>query len=174
MSDDRLMPDNMIPADGGDDSLVLRPHWKTLTGPVLLLLLCVAGFVATVIYVPAGGLSGHAHAIIAGLLGLIVVAGVLPKLVRRQATVYTLTGSEIRARHGLLARRQETVPLHRVADLHTERSLSDRLFGAGTIVVGHSGLGDGLRLETVPHVKIVRQQIMAAADPDQTAEAAPE
>lgn len=166
MPDDTLLPDNTT--SGGGDRLVLRPHWKTLAGPLLLLLLCVAGFVAAVVYVPAAGLAGHAHAIIAAFLGVIVVAGVVPKMVHRQATLYTLTSSEIRARHGLLRRRQETVPLHRVADLHTERTLSDRLFGSGTIVVGHSGLGDGLRLETVPHVKTVRHQIMAAADPDQT------
>jgi uncharacterized membrane protein YdbT with pleckstrin-like domain len=142
--------------------LTNRSHGKTLTGPVLVLLLTV--FVATFAAVRAGReLTGPARtatvAAVAAAAVVIVVRRVLVPFLRWLTTTYTFTNRRFVARSGVLAREGRTVPLDRIAGIDVEMGLLDRLLGGGTLVVSDAGEHGRFALHDVPRVEEVQTRV---------------
>ena len=51
---------------------------------------------------------------------------------------YTLTNERLKIEYGLLSRQTEEIELYRVQDLTVERTMFDRMFGVGNIII-HAG-----------------------------------
>ncbi|KAA8828162.1 PH domain-containing protein [Bifidobacterium myosotis] len=81
-------------------------------------------------------------------------------------TVYSLTPDALTVRSGLLFERVDTVKLFRITDLTVERSLLQRLFGLGSIVVDGFDQSTGGRvvLRNVTRVFAARDLIDRAVD----------
>jgi len=102
-------------------------------------------------YRPAGQLA------VAGL-GLLLALwwSVLPFL-RWRTTTYTVTTQRLITRRGILTTLGQDLPLLRVIDVSSERSLSDRLLGCGTLVVQTAAEAGPIVLRDVPDVELVHQ-----------------
>ena len=148
--------------DGEYVVLSTRPHGKTLTSPVLVLLL--TAFFATFAAGRAGReLTGPVRtALVAALVvlaALIVVRWVVLPFLRWLTTTYTFTTRRLVARSGVVAREGRNVPLDRIAGIDVEMGLLDRLLGCGTLVVCDAGEDGRIELHDIPRVEDVQTRI---------------
>jgi membrane protein YdbS with pleckstrin-like domain len=142
--------------------LTSRSHGKTLTGPVLVLLL--TAFLGTFAAVRVGRqLTGPPRAAAVGavlfLAVLVVARKVLVPFLRWLTTTYTFTNRRVVARSGVLTREGRTVPLDRVAGLDVEMGLLDRVLGCGTLVISDAGEDGRIELDDIPRVEEVQTRV---------------
>ena len=108
-------------------------HGKVLIGPTLwLLALAAAGGVLFGV-MPASWRPWSGWVATALAVGFAIPAYVLP-LLRWRTTTYTLTNHRLITRAGILNKVGHDVPVARITNVAYERSLSDRVFGCGSLV----------------------------------------
>jgi membrane protein YdbS with pleckstrin-like domain len=83
---------------------------------------------------------------------------VLPFL-RWRTRTYTLTTRRLVTRSGILSKRSHDLPLSRVNDVSSERGLTDRVLGCGTLVVQTAAEGGSIVLVDVPDVEHVHATV---------------
>lgn len=130
----------------------VRTHWKSLVAPVVLLfaVTALASFCAAL--VPAGA---HRHSVrlaIAVAAGLLVLRLTVWPFLEWVSTTYTLTDRRLVNRSGVLRRSGRDIPLRRISDVVYERTLSDRVFGCGTLVVSTANDTGETLIDDIPHV----------------------
>ncbi len=130
----------------------VRTHWRSLIAPVVLLLAVVAFTSFCAALVPAGQYRQPARLGIAVLGALLVLRLTVWPFIEWATTTYTLTDRRLVNRTGVLRRTGRDIPLDRISDVAYERSLSDRLFGCGTLVVYTAGDAGETLIDDVPHV----------------------
>lgn len=140
---------------GADEHVVLhlRTHVKALLGPAaaLILLGAASGLVAALLppeWTPLG------YYIEAGLVAILLIWLVIVPFARWYTTTYTITDRRVITRTGILTTRGHDVPLRRINNVSYEHSLSDRIFGCGTLVF-ETAAGQPLELHDVPRVERV-------------------
>lgn len=139
-------------APGEHVVLSVRTHWKALVGPIFLLFFvaALAGFGAAAL--PAG----RYHRV--GELGLAAIAAVLVlrltvwPFLQWLAETFTITDRRLAHRAGVVRKSGRDLPLARVADVSYDRSLWDRLFRCGTLVVQTAGEAGDIVFDDIPHV----------------------
>ena len=145
---------------GADEYEVIhtRTHAKALVGPALVLIVLGAAVGAGVALVPTEFRPVGQVAVAA--LGVIPLWFwvVLPFL-RWRTTTYTVTNRRLVTRRGVLNKVSLDVPLNRIHEVSQERSLSDRMFGCGTLQI-QTAAEDGLVvLADVPEVEHVHAEM---------------
>jgi len=145
---------------GADEYEVIhtRTHAKALVGPALVLIMLGAAVGAGVALVPTEFRPiGQVAVAVLGTLPLIWWV-VLPFL-RWRTTTYTVTNRRLITRRGVLNKVSLDVPLDRIHEVSQERSLSDRMFGCGTLQI-QTAAEDGLVvLADVPEVEHVHAEM---------------
>lgn len=146
-------------ADGESIVMELRPHARALVGPVLVLLAGagLGGYAAG--RVPEGDLQAAGRVAVAAVAVLLVARYALLPFLRWRATRVVVTDRRIVTRSGIVARTGRDVPLARVHDLAFSRTLIDRLFGSGTVVLSSAGERPALVLRAVPDVAVVQRRL---------------
>jgi len=139
--------------------LTLRPHWKALAGPVLILIACsvVGGFLATV--APDGDIKRWLVLAIAAVWLFVVVRWALWPLAIWFFTTYVITNKRLIIRTGVLSRSGHDVPLNRINDVAFSHSFWERLLGCGTLVVESAGERGQLTLHDIPRVEEVQRDL---------------
>lgn len=137
---------------GEREVMSVRTHWKSLVAPVVLLfaVTALASFCAAL--VPAGA---HRHSVrlaIAAAAGLLVLRLTVWPFLEWVSTTYTLTDRRLVNRSGVLRRTGRDIPLRRISDVVYERTLSDRVFGCGTLVVSTANDAGETLIDDIPHV----------------------
>ena len=147
--------------------LRLHPHWKTVIGPVLLLVLIVAALIAALVFLPG---SVDKPAVRLGIGAVAVVAAIaftaVPFL-RWRTTTYELTTRRLRLRSGILTRRGRDFPLARISDVSFSHGLLDRILGCGRLVVESAGEHGQLVLTEIPRVVDVQAQLFQLVEDEQ-------
>jgi uncharacterized membrane protein YdbT with pleckstrin-like domain len=135
--------------------LHLRPHGKSVVGPVLVLVLTLAGVIMAWVMLPdnEGGRIGLAL-VAAIMLYHAVRYGVHP-LVEWRCTHWVLTNERLLTQTGVIVRVRRDLPLNRVNDHALTQSLLDRVFGTGTLVIDSIG-EQSARLAGVPRAQQVQ------------------
>lgn len=144
---------------GQDEQLVhhMRTHIKRLFLPIIGCMLLLAGLIAGLIYMPTGWDPWGRGALgVVFVLGLIAI-GLMPYL-RWATTTFTITTRRIITRQGILNKTGHDIPLVGISDVSYERSLGDRIFGCGTLVLQTSA-DDPLRLDDIPRVESVHVEL---------------
>ncbi len=103
------------------------------------------------------GLRSDDRGAVAVLAAVVVLRRVLVPFLRWLTTTYTVTDRRYVARAGVLAREGRTVPLDRVTGLEVERTVLDRIFGCGTLVVSDGSEDGSVALRDVPRVEEVQR-----------------
>ena len=83
---------------------------------------------------------------------------VLPFL-RWRTTTYTVTNRRLITRRGVLNKVSLDVPLNRIHEVSQERSLSDRMFGCGTLQIQTAAEDGVVVLADVPEVEHVHAEM---------------
>lgn len=151
------LPSRML---GADEYEVLhtRTHAKALVLPALGLIAvgALVGAGAAVVpsdYRPVGQL------LVAALGAVVAVWWAVLPFLRWRSTTYSLTNRRLVMRTGLLTRVSVDLPLWRVRDLSTQRSLGDRVLGCGTLVAQTEGESGTVVLPDVPEVARVHRAV---------------
>ena len=119
--------------NGETELLHLRSHGKVLIGPTLWLLVLagLAGAAFAVMPTTWRPWSGWIVTLLA--VGCAIPMYLLP-LLRWRTTTYTLTNHRLITRAGIINKVGHDVPVARITNVAYERSLSDRIFGCGSLV----------------------------------------
>lgn len=155
----------------GDDEQVvmaMRPHWKEMVWPVLLLLLAspLATFLATII--PEGDVQPWLRLAVVLVAALIVVRWVVWPFLKWLTTSYVVTDRRLITRVGVIARHGRDMPLSKVNDVTFEHSsILERVLGCGTLVVESAGERGQLVLRDVPRVEEVQRDVYRLAEADE-------
>jgi membrane protein YdbS with pleckstrin-like domain len=115
---------------GEEVALEVRPHWWPLTGPAAVVVLALAGAVATAVE--------HLDRVVDAASGVVLVAALVwlvGRYARWAATALVVTTERVVWRRGLVVRRETEVPLGMVRDVALRQSLGQRLLRAGDLVV---------------------------------------
>jgi uncharacterized membrane protein YdbT with pleckstrin-like domain len=155
---------------GEDESVVmaLRPHWKELIAPTLVLLI-VCPLVTYAATVAPDGSAQTPLRIAALVVGLLILArwAVWPFL-RWLTTSYIVTDRRIITRVGIIARHGRDMPLSRINDVSFEHSgVLERLLGCGTLTVESAGERGQLVMRDVPGVEEVQRDVYRLAEEDE-------
>jgi uncharacterized membrane protein YdbT with pleckstrin-like domain len=147
-----------------DESIVyeLRPHWRALVVPAVLLLVTV-GVGA---YLLARWDNSTARWIIAIGMVVLLVGWVVRPFLYWMTTQYVFTDHRIIVRTGLIARRGRDMPLSRVNDVSFEHGIIERFLNCGTLVVESAGTQGQLIIHSVPNVEQVQRDIYRLHDED--------
>jgi membrane protein YdbS with pleckstrin-like domain len=149
----------------GEQSVeVLRPHWKTLVGPVLAAFLIVAAVLVGEVLVPSGREAAIERLAAAVVAIALLIWWLMYPLLRWRATRYELTTKRMRLRTGVVARNGSDIPLSRITDVSFRKSPLDRLLGCGTLVVEAAGEHAEIILPQVPHVERVSATLFQLAE----------
>ncbi len=139
-----------------DESIVVRTrtHGKALFWPSVGLVL-LGGLIGTGTALVPSDLRPVGQVLVAAL-GLAVGVWVIVRpFLRWLSTTYTITTHRLLTRRGILRRVGKDLPLIRVVDVSYDQSLSDRMFGCGTLEVQTAGENGTVALVDVPDVEHV-------------------
>lgn len=125
--------------------------------PVLVLFVLAAGLGVLLAALPAGAKPVGSWLLVA-LFAVAAVAFVLVPVLRWASTTYTVTNRRIMVRTGLFRRTGVDVALSRVAEISYTRTLADRAFGSGTVVIDTQGPAP-LQLRSVPDLAGVQSML---------------
>jgi len=133
----------------------LRPHWRKVAFPVILVPIVVglASYGITAV-------DNHIvrYIILAAALIILIWWSLRPYLFWL-TTRYVVTDRRVLMRDGVLSRTGRDVPLTRVNDVSFKRTIIERMFGSGTLVIESAGERGQVTLNDVPHVELVQRDI---------------
>lgn len=158
-------PDQLLATD---EKVVkhLHPHWITLVGPVLVLLVVVAAASFGIAAIPDGSAQNWLQlAILIVAAGILVVFTLVPVL-RWVTTHYVITSHRVMYRIGVLNRHGKDIAFTRITDVAYQQSLWDRIVKAGTLTVESAGEGPAQILDNVPNSDRIQQLINHLVEED--------
>jgi len=148
--------------------LVLRPHVKTLAGPILLFLLVVPAATFLAAIVPEGSVQSWLRGVIVlAALAVLVRWTFWPFLVWWN-TIYAVTSRRLVMRSGVFNRSGHDMPLTRLNDVSFEHTLFQRMLGCGTLVVESAGEHGQVTLVDIPKVERVQRTLYRLSDDART------
>jgi uncharacterized membrane protein YdbT with pleckstrin-like domain len=154
--------------DGEEVVLAMRPHWKEMVWPVIILL--VLSPLATFLFfvVPDGSARRWLRLAIVVVAVLVILRWVVWPFLVWLTTSYVVTDRRLITRVGVIARLGRDMPLSRVNDVTFEHSsLLERLLRCGTLVVESAGERGQLVLRDVPRVEEVQRDVYRLAEADE-------
>jgi uncharacterized membrane protein YdbT with pleckstrin-like domain len=154
---------------GADEHVVIhtRTHAKALILPALALILIGGAVGVGVALLPASARPVGTLAVLAVGLVLVLWWVVVPYL-RWWTTTYTVTNRRLITRSGILNKTGTDLPLNRINEVASERSLLDRMFGCGTLNISTAAEDGMVVLHDVPdaeHVHTEISELLFGTDP---------
>jgi uncharacterized membrane protein YdbT with pleckstrin-like domain len=151
-------PDNILD-EGEEIVLNLRPHWRRVAIPVVLIPI-VVGLASYLWFVlPDDKARGPLRiAVLVVALAVLLWWSLRPWL-RWLTTRYVMTTRRVVTRTGVLSRNGRDVPLTRINDVSFSHTVIERIFGSGTLVIESAGERGQIMLSDVPHVEAVQRDL---------------
>ena len=128
---------------------------------------------AAMAFLVVGGAAGGAvaaytqgpYGALVGLLALVGLALLAVSELRRRSTRYRVTTRTVDIERGVLDRKIDTLQLWRVRDVEFRQTLSQRMFGLGTLrLVTHDATTPETLLEGVADARTVFEELKRAAE----------
>jgi uncharacterized membrane protein YdbT with pleckstrin-like domain len=151
-------PDNILD-EGEEIVLNLRPHWRRVVFPVVLIPV-VVGLASYLWFVlPDDKARGPLRiAVLVVALAVLLWWSLRPWL-RWLTTRYVMTTRRVVTRTGVLSRKGRDVPMTRINDVSFSHTVVERIFGSGTLVIESAGERGQILLSDVPHVEAVQRDL---------------
>jgi hypothetical protein len=125
--------------EGEQVALRWRRHCYTLTGPVLILFLCSGGGGFLLGTLPDSGRHHVLRLIIGAAIALVALRWAVWPFLTWYGTSWLLTSRRLIISRGVWSKHGTDVPLGRVTGVSSNRSLLQRLCGAGRLSIGFAG-----------------------------------
>jgi len=149
-------------ADGETIQFELKPHWRALFVPIVVLIIIV--FLGTWLYFITTN-SILRYAILGA--GVIVVAwwAALPFL-RWFTTQFVFTNRRVIVRRGLLTKQGRDMPLSKVNNVSFSVPFMGRILNYGRLVIQSAGEDSDLDIDDVPNVEEIQRSVYALYEQD--------
>lgn len=154
--------------DGEEVVMAMRPHWKEMVWPAVVLILTspVATYLAAI--VPDGSAQKWLRLTIGVIAILVVLRWTVWPFLKWLTTSYVVTDRRIITRVGVVARLGRDMPISRINDVTFEHSgILERVLGCGTLIVESAGERGQLILRDVPRVEEVQRDVYKLAEADE-------
>jgi uncharacterized membrane protein YdbT with pleckstrin-like domain len=138
--------------DGEHVILSTRTHVKALLLPAVVLII-VAGLAGYLSSLPNGDHANVWRWVTWVIAGVLIAWFTVAPFLRWLLTTYTFTSRRLITRTGVFTRRGHDIPLNRISDISYEKSLIDRMFGCGTLVVSDASELGRVELRDIPRVE---------------------
>ncbi len=129
--------------------LSTRTHVKVLLLPAVVLII-VAGLAGYLSSLPSGDQAAAWRWVTWGIAAVLIGWFTVAPFLRWLLTTYTFTSRRLITRTGVFTRRGHDIPLNRISDISYEKSLIDRFFGCGTLVVSDASELGRVELRDIP------------------------
>jgi uncharacterized membrane protein YdbT with pleckstrin-like domain len=151
-------PDNILD-EGEEVVLDLRPHWRRVVFPVVLIPIVVG--VASYLWfvLPDGSSRGPLRIAVVVVAVAVLLWWSLRPWLKWLTTRYVMTTRRVVTRTGVLSRNGRDVPLTRINDVSFSHTVIERMFGSGTLVIESAGERGQVKLTDVPHVEDTQREL---------------
>jgi uncharacterized membrane protein YdbT with pleckstrin-like domain len=145
--------------DGEEVIRNLRPHWRRVVAPVALLPIVVGLASFGWFELPSGAARQPLRYVILVVALVVLLRWSVRPLLIWLTTRYVVTNRRVLMRNGVWSRTGRDVPLTRVNDVSFSRTIVERCFGSGTLVIESAGDRGQVLLHDVPTVEAVQRDI---------------
>lgn len=154
-------------ADGESIQFEMRPHWRSMVFPSIVLLVVVglAGF--GLAKVPDGTTGTVLTWIILAVALILVIGWFVRPLLTWLTTQYVFTNRRIITRTGIVARSGKDMPLSKLNDVQFNYTIIERALGCGTLTVSSASEDGALVIRNIPRVEEIQREIYHLAEVDQ-------
>jgi uncharacterized membrane protein YdbT with pleckstrin-like domain len=144
----------------------MRPHWRSMFFPSIVLILTVG--VASYLFavVPDGSAQGDLRWALLVVALLFIFFGFVRPLLTWLTTQYVFTTRRILTRTGVLARSGKDMPLSKVNDVSFSYTVFERLLHCGTLVASSASDDGNLVIRNVPRVEEIQREIYRLSEND--------
>jgi len=153
--------------EGEEIVLSTRTHVKALLLPAVVLII-IAGLGGYLSSLPSGDNAGVWRLVLWVIALALIIWFVVVPFLNWLLTTYTFTSRRLITRTGILTRRGHDIPMNRISDIAYEKSLIDRMFGCGTLIVSDASELGRVELRDIPQVEraqlVVSQELHQRAD----------
>jgi len=139
----------------GEEVVVdVRPHWKYLFGPVLAVVMALAGSVAALV----AQVPHWAELVLAGILVLCLLwlAG---RYARWATTTFVVTSERLVLRKGVLRRSGREILIDRLTDISCNQTLTDRILRCGDVLLESPGRDSPEVFPDLPRPMVIQNEI---------------
>ena len=135
----------------------MHEHFKKIFLNVVAAILIIAAVITGLVLMPDSATPWGQWVL--GIVGavLFIIAFVIPWL-RWLTSTTTITNRRIITRTGIINKTGHDIPLAKISNVAYERSMSDRLFGCGTLVLETSA-DSPLVLKDIPDVEKIHVEL---------------
>jgi uncharacterized membrane protein YdbT with pleckstrin-like domain len=140
----------------------MRPHWRALIWPAVLLVVQIAVFALLFMWLT----NGIVRWILVAALVVGLIAGVLVPFMRWVTTQYVFTDRRIIIRRGLLTKEGRDVPLAKVNNVTFSKGLLGRIFNFGDLQIDSANVDGSLWVKDVPDVEEIQRDIYRLQEED--------
>ena len=141
----------------------MRPHWRMLVLPAVLLLVIVGLWpylhARIGVWLDAGTTRSTLRWLLAAFAVIALFFLVVQPFLRWFTSLYVITDRRIIVRRGIIAREGRDMPLSRVNDVSFSHTVLERVFNCGSIVVESAGTHGQLVIANVPNVEDMQREI---------------
>jgi membrane protein YdbS with pleckstrin-like domain len=144
----------------------MRPHWRSMVLPSLVLLVTVAAASYLYAIVPDGSLQNALHWAILALALVVVLWWFVRPLLTWLTTQYVFTSRRIITRTGIVARSGKDMPLSKLNDVSFSYTILERLLHCGTLTASSASEDGNLVIRNVPRVEEIQREIYRLSEAD--------
>jgi len=155
--------------EGETIAFEMKPHWRALVWPIILLLLVVFGatFLGTWLFGSLGGFFGDVGGWIVVAIAVILFFGwVLRPFLNWLTSQYVFTNRRIITRKGFIAKKGRDMPLSKVNNVEFEVPLMGRILNYGRLVVESASTDGDLVIDDVPDVEHIQREVYRLHEED--------
>ena len=144
----------------------MRPHWRSMVVPSLVLIVAVG--VAGYLYglTPDGSAQKALHWVILAVAVVVVVWWFVRPLLRWLTTQYVFTNRRIITRTGIIARSGKDMALSKLNDVSFSYTVFERLLRCGTLTASSASEDGLLVIRNVPRVEEIQREIYRLSEAD--------
>ena len=144
----------------------LHPHWMTVAVPTLIGIVLVGLAAAGVVLTPVSSTWSFVEWVILGVAALLMLWLVVLPYARWRTTHYVITSHRVMARSGILSKRGKDIALGKITDVSFNRTLLDRIVGAGSLHIESAGDSPDEDLTNIPNSDEIQQLLNRLIDED--------
>ncbi len=154
-------------AEGEQIRFQMRPHWRSMVIPSLVLLVTVAAAAFLVSLLDGEGVQGWVRWAVLALAVVVLVGWFVRPLLRWLTTQYVFTDRRIITRTGIVARQGMDMPLAKVNDVQFSYTVLERVLRCGTLDISSAAEDGSLVVRNIPRVEEVQREIYQLVEADQ-------
>jgi uncharacterized membrane protein YdbT with pleckstrin-like domain len=149
-------------ADGETIEFELKPHWRALFVPIVVLVIIV--FLGSWLYFLTT--NSILRYVILGVGIIIVVWFAAMPFLRWLTTQFVFTNRRVIVRRGLLTKQGRDMPLAKVNNVSFSVPFMGRILNYGRLVIQSAGEDSDLDIDDVPNVEVIQRSVYSLYEQD--------